>query len=271
MIRVVTGCPVAPFSFRTPLISPVRESRSSASTPPRCWRRSDTPRRKTRGLSDDGVLGGNSAPGCARMTVAGHCRSDFAPLRAALEENLNRPDEIGQAVSVALGGEVVADLWGGEAGEGRAWGEDTLACVFFGGKADRGSGPTDVGLTAVRSRSRRRSSNTGRSMGRRERNQPRSISSYPTSLVCPGSSVESVAPPTTGLPWSRPSSANHHSGRPGPRVVTTPSRTGTSLVNWCGGSAARPSATWCARRSRSRSASSSASGSTRSKGCAAPP
>lgn len=62
----------------------------------------------------------------------GHCDPAFGAVRAAFEENFARGDELGAAVAVYQGDDLVVDLWGGVADRrtGRAWLPDT-PCVAF--------------------------------------------------------------------------------------------------------------------------------------------
>lgn len=53
---------------------------------------------------------------------------DWRPVRRAFAENLRL--ERGAAVAVEAGGELVVDLWAGEAAPGRPWAADTLCTVF---------------------------------------------------------------------------------------------------------------------------------------------
>ncbi len=62
--------------------------------------------------------------------VHGTCRDDFAPLQSLLESNLASGEDVGAAVAVVHDGELVADLWGGEARPGIPWAEDTLCQVW---------------------------------------------------------------------------------------------------------------------------------------------
>ncbi|MFC7494458.1 MULTISPECIES: serine hydrolase domain-containing protein [unclassified Nocardioides] len=60
------------------------------------------------------------------MTVSGTCHPSFEPLRDLLERGLSDGSEVGASLAVVHDGEVVADLWGGEASPGRPWEADTL-------------------------------------------------------------------------------------------------------------------------------------------------
>jgi CubicO group peptidase (beta-lactamase class C family) len=64
--------------------------------------------------------------------VQGHCDPAFDAVRTAFEENFARGDELGAAVAVYQGDDLVVDLWGGVADRhtGRAWHRDT-PCVTF--------------------------------------------------------------------------------------------------------------------------------------------
>jgi CubicO group peptidase (beta-lactamase class C family) len=69
--------------------------------------------------------------------IEGTCDPRFAAVRAAFAGNFEKHGEIGAAVTVAIDGRVVADLWGGhaEAAGRTAWRRDTLVNVFSVGKA----------------------------------------------------------------------------------------------------------------------------------------
>jgi CubicO group peptidase (beta-lactamase class C family) len=69
------------------------------------------------------LIGGEVAPG-------------FAPVADAFRENFEREGEIGAALCVIRGGEVLVDLWGGLADRstGRPWTSDTPAPLFSTGK-----------------------------------------------------------------------------------------------------------------------------------------
>lgn len=69
----------------------------------------------------------------ARMAdspVSGDCRDAFAPLRDLLARNLDSGADVGASVAVIHDGEVVADLWGGEARPGVPWTADTIVQVW---------------------------------------------------------------------------------------------------------------------------------------------
>lgn len=64
--------------------------------------------------------------------VQGTCAARFEPLRAALEENLQRGDELGASIFVDIDGEPAVNLWGGyrDAGRSQPWTEDTIVNVW---------------------------------------------------------------------------------------------------------------------------------------------
>jgi CubicO group peptidase (beta-lactamase class C family) len=68
--------------------------------------------------------------------VNGICDPKFKAVRDALAKNLADRDEIGEAVSVAIGGKTVVDLWGGYRDRARSkpWEQTTLVCMFSVGK-----------------------------------------------------------------------------------------------------------------------------------------
>jgi CubicO group peptidase (beta-lactamase class C family) len=70
---------------------------------------------------------GNEGPG-----VRGHCDPAFRAVRDVFEENFARGDELGAAVAVYAGDDLVVDLWGGIADRhtGRPWRHET-PCVAF--------------------------------------------------------------------------------------------------------------------------------------------
>ncbi len=57
--------------------------------------------------------------------VDGACTDAFTPLRDLLARNLDDGTDVGAAVAVIHDGELVADLWGGEARPGVPWTRDT--------------------------------------------------------------------------------------------------------------------------------------------------
>jgi CubicO group peptidase (beta-lactamase class C family) len=66
------------------------------------------------------------------MEIHGFTAPGFDGLRTALARNFEKSDEIGAACCVYHRGEIVADLWAGDADReaGQAWQEDTLGIVF---------------------------------------------------------------------------------------------------------------------------------------------
>ncbi|HUO92464.1 MAG TPA: serine hydrolase [Rhizomicrobium sp.] len=75
------------------------------------------------------VLGGSSGIG---FGVAGRCDPQFARVREAFVENFTKHGERGGAVTIALDGKPVVDLWGGYADVARTkmWDEHTIVNVF---------------------------------------------------------------------------------------------------------------------------------------------
>ncbi|WP_437315781.1 serine hydrolase domain-containing protein [Sorangium sp. So ce385] len=66
------------------------------------------------------------------LAIQGSCDPAFAPVRAAFASNFERFPELGAAVSVAVRGRVVVDLWAGfrDAARTAPWGGDTIVNVF---------------------------------------------------------------------------------------------------------------------------------------------
>ncbi|EPJ38469.1 putative Beta-lactamase domain-containing protein 2 [Streptomyces afghaniensis 772] len=64
--------------------------------------------------------------------MRGHCDARFTAVRRTFEENFRERGELGAAVAVTVGGEVVVDLWGGwaDAAHTRPWEQDTLVNVW---------------------------------------------------------------------------------------------------------------------------------------------
>ncbi|MGN6252025.1 MAG: serine hydrolase domain-containing protein [Marmoricola sp.] len=60
----------------------------------------------------------------------GTCDPAFAPLRALLEANLAEGTDVGASVAVVRDGELVVDLWGGQARPGHPWEADTIVQVW---------------------------------------------------------------------------------------------------------------------------------------------
>jgi CubicO group peptidase (beta-lactamase class C family) len=90
--------------------------------------------------------------------VSGHCDPAFEPLRDLLASNLADGTESGASLAVVRDGEMVVDLWGGEARPGEPWAEDTVVQVWSVGKtmaalttlvlADRGELDLDAPVSA---------------------------------------------------------------------------------------------------------------------------
>lgn len=64
------------------------------------------------------------------MTVDGTCSDAFSPLKDLLEKNLANGEDRGASVAVVHDGELVVDLWGGEARPGVPWRRDTITQVW---------------------------------------------------------------------------------------------------------------------------------------------
>jgi CubicO group peptidase (beta-lactamase class C family) len=64
------------------------------------------------------------------VTVSGTCTTAFEPLRDLLAANLADGTDLGASVAVLQDGELVADLWGGQASPGVPWEEDTVVMVW---------------------------------------------------------------------------------------------------------------------------------------------
>ncbi|MGP3923477.1 serine hydrolase domain-containing protein [Streptomyces sp. 8N616] len=64
--------------------------------------------------------------------VHGHCDTRFEAVREAFDESFRTGGELGAAVSVLVGGRLVADLWGGwaDVARTRPWERDTLVNVW---------------------------------------------------------------------------------------------------------------------------------------------
>jgi CubicO group peptidase (beta-lactamase class C family) len=60
----------------------------------------------------------------------GACAPDFAPLRDLLESRLASGADLGASLALVHDGEMVVDLWGGQAAPGRPWQEDTVTQVW---------------------------------------------------------------------------------------------------------------------------------------------
>ena len=68
----------------------------------------------------------------ARAEVQGTCSDRFEPVRAELAERLASGDELGASIVINVGGETVADMWGGFRDEARTvpWTKDTITNVW---------------------------------------------------------------------------------------------------------------------------------------------
>jgi CubicO group peptidase (beta-lactamase class C family) len=64
------------------------------------------------------------------MTVSGTASPAFEPLRDLLAGNLADGTDLGASVAVIRDGELVADLWGGQARPGTPWTEDSVVQVW---------------------------------------------------------------------------------------------------------------------------------------------
>ncbi len=75
------------------------------------------------------------------VTVLGEVAPGYEGVRDAFVTNFERHGDVGAAVAVYVGGQPVADLWGGVADQvaGTPWAEDTLALVYS----------TSKGVTAI--------------------------------------------------------------------------------------------------------------------------
>jgi len=69
------------------------------------------------------------------LVVDGTCSEAFLPLQELLEKNLASGEDTGASVAVVHDGELVVDLWGGEARPGVPWTRDTLTQVWSVSKA----------------------------------------------------------------------------------------------------------------------------------------
>ena len=66
----------------------------------------------------------------ASNDVHGSCEPEFEPLRELFAERLADGTEAGASLAVVRDGELVADLWGGEARPGEPWQEDSIVQVW---------------------------------------------------------------------------------------------------------------------------------------------
>ena len=66
------------------------------------------------------------------MDVQGTCAPAFEGVRAALADNLEQGKDVGACAAVTVGGELVADVWGGHQDEARTtpWERDTIINVW---------------------------------------------------------------------------------------------------------------------------------------------
>jgi CubicO group peptidase (beta-lactamase class C family) len=62
--------------------------------------------------------------------INGTVAPGFEPVAKAFERNFELGKEHGAACAVSIGGELVVDLWGGQAAPGRPWQQDTMVNVF---------------------------------------------------------------------------------------------------------------------------------------------
>jgi len=62
--------------------------------------------------------------------IDGTCAAEFGALRDLLEQNLATGEDRGASLAVVHDGELVVDLWGGEARAGVAWERDTITQVW---------------------------------------------------------------------------------------------------------------------------------------------
>ncbi|MHC5543848.1 serine hydrolase domain-containing protein, partial [Singulisphaera rosea] len=64
--------------------------------------------------------------------LGGTCSARFDPLRELFTAKLESGESLGASVAVNIDGEMVVDLWGGWADEGRTlpWSEDMITNVF---------------------------------------------------------------------------------------------------------------------------------------------
>lgn len=67
-----------------------------------------------------------------RAVIAGHYDERFSELAAALADEITRGGELGAAIAIDIGGEMVVDIWGGYADRARTrqWDRDTIVNVF---------------------------------------------------------------------------------------------------------------------------------------------
>jgi CubicO group peptidase (beta-lactamase class C family) len=72
----------------------------------------------------------------SEVNVNGTCTEDFENVRRAFERNFSDRGEVGAAVAIWIGGDLVVNLWAGsaDAAGSRQWREDTLVAVYSGTK-----------------------------------------------------------------------------------------------------------------------------------------
>ena len=66
----------------------------------------------------------------ATVTAQGTCHPAFTPLQELFESRLDDGSEVGASLAVVRDGELVVDLWGGEARPGEPWRDDTIVQVW---------------------------------------------------------------------------------------------------------------------------------------------
>ena len=73
----------------------------------------------------------------AEYAIQGTTGTRFERVRTQFERNFSERGELGAAVTISVGEEVVVDLWGGWADSARTspWQKDTIVCVWSLGKA----------------------------------------------------------------------------------------------------------------------------------------
>lgn len=70
------------------------------------------------------------SPASSEQHLGGLCDPRLAPVREAFQECFRNLGETGAALAVYVGGELLCDLWGGTAGGGRDWEENTLVMPY---------------------------------------------------------------------------------------------------------------------------------------------
>src|SRR5205085_9146631 len=76
------------------------------------------------------VLRSGAAPPRVAPVVHGTCADEFAALHDLLETNLAGGEDVGASLAVVHDGELVVDLWGGEARPGVPWERDTITLAY---------------------------------------------------------------------------------------------------------------------------------------------